>query len=248
MIIIFVLPALAAKERPLVIGPSMNVRTDWLTNFLDALGSTKILDVISYHMYPGYGRSLDLPHLIPTPAWLDFPHSVASQVKSAVAMSSRGVDLLNGGLELWIDETAAAWASGKLWLTSRLLSMVYAYTYRTTPAFSSRLLSMVYAYTYRTTPAFCYHLFHHPPARTQARLVYAMAFSLGSGGWISLLRRRARVTAQCAANALWAATIPSLNSVRTRTAQRSQRGPQTRTIIARGSGAFSLRGRQRRVG
>ena len=231
MIIIFVLPALAAKERPLVIGPSMNVRTDWLTNFLDALGSTKILDVISYHMYPGYGRSLDLPHLIPTPAWLDFPHSVASQVKSAVAMSSRGVDLLNGGLELWIDETAAAWASGKLWLT-RL----------------SRLLSMVYAYTYRTTPAFCYHLFHHPPARTQARLVYAMAFSLGSGGWISLLRRRARVTAQCAANALWAATIPSLNSVRTRTAQRSQRGPQTRTIIARGSGAFSLRGRQRRVG
>ena len=113
MIIISVLPALAAKERPLVIGPSMNVRTDWLTNFLDALGSTKILDVISYHMYPGYGRSLDLPHLIPTPAWLDFPHSVASQVKSAVAMSSRGVDLLNGGLELWIDETAAAWASGK---------------------------------------------------------------------------------------------------------------------------------------
>ena len=163
MIIIFVLPALAAKERPLVIGPSMNVRTDWLTNFLDALGSTKILDVISYHMYPGYGRSLDLPHLIPTPAWLDFPHSVASQVKSAVAMSSRGVDLLNGGLELWIDETAAAWASGKLWLTSRLLSMVYAYTYRTTPAFSSRLLSMVYAYTYRTTPAFCYHLFTTRP-------------------------------------------------------------------------------------
>ena len=104
--------ALDAKERPLVIGPSMNVRTDWLTNFLDALGSAQVLDVISYHMYPGYGRSLDLPRLIPTPAWLDFPHSVASQVKSAVAMSSRGVDLLNGEVELWIDETAAAWASG----------------------------------------------------------------------------------------------------------------------------------------
>lgn len=119
------------NNRPILIGPSMNIRTDWLTNFLNALStnplslsssSSPILDVISYHMYPGYGRSIDLPSLIMQPAWLDFSHSIADQVKASILISNSNLDLLNGQTELWIDETAAAWASGTAGVCNGFLS------------------------------------------------------------------------------------------------------------------------------
>ena len=113
---------LEASERPLIIGPSGNMRPDWLTNVLDGLGGPGVIDVVSYHVYPGYGRSLDLPALIPRPAWLDFSHSATRQVQAAVARSQRGADVLSGDLEIWIDETAAAWASGTQGVCNGFLS------------------------------------------------------------------------------------------------------------------------------
>lgn len=124
--------ALSKNQRPMLVGPSMNIRTDWLTNFLNHLQSiakaegaasdSPTLDVIAYHMYPGYGRSVNLPSLIMRPAWLDFTHSVADQVRAAVLTSNSGVDLLSGTTELWIDETAAAWASGTAGVCNGFLS------------------------------------------------------------------------------------------------------------------------------
>jgi heparanase 1 len=131
--------ALSPVHRPMLVGPSTNIRTDWLTIFLNHLQtggeaasqsdqsdqyarSGAILDVIAYHMYPGYGRSVHLPSLIMRPAWLDFTHSVADQVRASVLTSKSAVDLLDGTTELWIDETAAAWASGTAGICNGFLS------------------------------------------------------------------------------------------------------------------------------
>jgi hypothetical protein len=52
--------------RPRVIGPDLNPRPDWMKLMLELL-SPGDLDAVTYHMYPGFGRSLDLPLLIPQP-------------------------------------------------------------------------------------------------------------------------------------------------------------------------------------
>ena len=65
------------------------------------------LDAITYHMYPGFGRSLDLPSLIPQAGWLDFTHQIMAATQRAVQSTAAG-----RATELWIGETAAAWASG----------------------------------------------------------------------------------------------------------------------------------------
>jgi heparanase 1 len=126
-------------DRPIIVGPSMNVRTDWLTNFLTIINKEKhaVIDVISYHMYPGYGRSNNLPSLIMRPSWLDFSHTVADQVLSSIRMSSTTTTTTSSTsttAEVWIDETAAAWASGTagvcngylsgFWYLDQLASMV----------------------------------------------------------------------------------------------------------------------------
>ena len=60
----------AGAGRPILTGPSMNVRADYLQDFLAALEAhpgraahQQVLQAVSYHMYPGYGRSSDLPRL-----------------------------------------------------------------------------------------------------------------------------------------------------------------------------------------
>ena len=53
----------------------------------------------------GYGRSLDLPSLILEPAWLDFSHSY-------IAAHHRSLTRSKASAQIWISETAAAWASG----------------------------------------------------------------------------------------------------------------------------------------
>ena len=59
-----------AAQRPRVIGPDLNTRPDWLARFLAALPAADTVDGVSFHMYPGYGRSLNLPSLILQPGWL----------------------------------------------------------------------------------------------------------------------------------------------------------------------------------
>jgi heparanase 1 len=93
--------------RPILVGPELNPRPDWLRVFLDTIGVKGVLDAVAYHMYVGYGRSLNLPSLMLQPAWLDFSHTVAAQSRAAQLSSPAGRDA-----ELWIGETAAAWASG----------------------------------------------------------------------------------------------------------------------------------------
>ena len=95
-----------AEKRPRVIGPDLNPRPDWLHQMLSHLKPGD-LDAITYHMYPGYGRSTDLPSLIVQPGWLDFTHQLMSATQRAVDSTPAG-----RSAELWIGETAAAWASG----------------------------------------------------------------------------------------------------------------------------------------
>jgi hypothetical protein len=63
------------SQRPRVIGPDLNPRPDWLQLMLGHLQPGD-LDAVTYHMYPGYGRSVDLPSLIPQAGWLDFTHQI----------------------------------------------------------------------------------------------------------------------------------------------------------------------------
>ena len=94
-----------AGDRPLVVGPDMNPRPDWLALFLRELPEDT-LDAVSYHLYPGYGRSLDLPTKMLLPGWLGFGGEVMAAVKGVHDRSR------SRSAQLWITETAAAWASG----------------------------------------------------------------------------------------------------------------------------------------
>ena len=42
------------------------------------------LDAVTYHMYPGFGRSVDLPTLIPQAGWLDFTHQIMMYTQRAM--------------------------------------------------------------------------------------------------------------------------------------------------------------------
>ena len=95
-----------AASRPRVVGPALNVRPDWLSLTLSALAPGD-LDAVSYHVYPAYGRSLDLPTLMLEPGWLSFSHEVMAATQRATQGTQVG-----RAAELWIGETAAAWASG----------------------------------------------------------------------------------------------------------------------------------------
>lgn len=109
-----------AADRPRLVGPAMNPRPDWLTRFLIAMPPGTV-DAVSYHMYAGYGRSLDLPQLMVEPGWLDFTHQVMRVNRQALAQAADHQARTHAGgqsvsqaarPELWIGETAAAWASG----------------------------------------------------------------------------------------------------------------------------------------
>eukprot|EP00038_Savillea_parva_P011457 m.197685 g.197685 ORF g.197685 m.197685 type:complete len:577 (-) comp20191_c0_seq1:24-1754(-) len=96
-----------ASGRPMIVGPDLNPRPDWLSTFLAHLDTSTTIDAVSYHMYVGYGRSLDLPSLIIQPAWLDFSHGYIAAHHRALTTSH-----MNASTQVWITETAAAWASG----------------------------------------------------------------------------------------------------------------------------------------
>eukprot|EP00978_Attheya_sp_CCMP212_P031751 scaffold121161_cov30-Attheya_sp.AAC.1 len=97
--------------RPLVVGPALNLRPDWLSLFLSSLPTptttttTTTLDAITYHLYPGYGPSKNLVDLIPTASWLDHSHTL-------IARMQRATKHHHHHFNLWVGETAAAWASG----------------------------------------------------------------------------------------------------------------------------------------
>ena len=165
-------PLAPGKGRPILVGPSLNPRPDYLAAFLDALDSQqqrplddgqqqqqqqqqpppspqsqsqsqsqqqqpppRVLDAVSYHLYPGYGRSLNLPALMMRPAWLAFPQ----QVMGAMQRAQLGSATQGAGAELWIGETAAAWASGTagvcdgfisgFWYVRSLLTSAFSFFY-----------------------------------------------------------------------------------------------------------------------
>lgn len=92
------------EDRPLIIGPDLNTRPDWLSQFLAALNSPTTVDGVSYHMYVGYGRSLDLPKLMLEPGWLDFSHHYIAAHHRSLHNSKA-----DKSTQIWITETAAAW-------------------------------------------------------------------------------------------------------------------------------------------
>jgi len=96
-----------ADKRPIIVGPDLNTRPDWLSQFIAALDSPTTVDGVSYHMYVGYGRSLDLPKKMLKPGWLDFSHYYISAHHRSLTRSKAAPST-----EIWITETAAAWASG----------------------------------------------------------------------------------------------------------------------------------------
>eukprot|EP00658_Telonema_sp_P-2_P084039 TRINITY_DN9229_c0_g1_i1.p1 TRINITY_DN9229_c0_g1~~TRINITY_DN9229_c0_g1_i1.p1 ORF type:complete len:360 (-),score=67.19 TRINITY_DN9229_c0_g1_i1:525-1604(-) len=92
------------EDRPLLIGPDENPRPDWLLAYLQAGGN--VSDVITYHLYPGYGLDPHLKQEILEPGWLDFTRVVAGEIQRVQVEAAPST-------ALWVGETAAAWHSGE---------------------------------------------------------------------------------------------------------------------------------------
>ena len=97
----------SSSNRPHIVGPDINTRPDWLSQFLAALPAADTVDGVSLHLYPGYGRSVDLPDLLLNGRWLDFSHSYLDMHLRSLRRSKAAP-----ATEMWVSETAAAWASG----------------------------------------------------------------------------------------------------------------------------------------
>jgi len=90
--------------RPLLIGPDENPRADWLHQMLAAGGS--VADVITYHLYAGYGLDPSLSQELMTPGFLDFTRMIGGDIQQVVTKGAPHA-------QLWVGETAAAWHSGE---------------------------------------------------------------------------------------------------------------------------------------
>ena len=101
------------STRPLLVGPDMNPRADWLKEMLQAGGNSA--DAVTFHLYPGYGLDPSLKQEIMEPGFLDFTRKMSSIMKNVVANASPKS-------ELWIGETAAAWHSGERNITDSFIS------------------------------------------------------------------------------------------------------------------------------
>lgn len=93
-----------ASSRPLLIGPDENPRADWLHEMLDAGGN--VADVITYHLYAGYGLDPSLSKELVTPGFLDFTRIIGGDITRVVQKAAPHA-------QLWVGETAAAWHSGE---------------------------------------------------------------------------------------------------------------------------------------
>ena len=96
-----------AAARPLLVGPSAHIETDWLMDFVAALGPTPtaVLDVFAYHMYSGYGLAGNLADQMMGPAFLD-------DAKALVRRAADAVHKVAPTMRVMVSETAAAWNSG----------------------------------------------------------------------------------------------------------------------------------------
>jgi len=92
------------ERRPLLIGPSVHIHTDWIIDFLHDIRDG-VVSVFSYHLYPGFGLAPDVIKQMPTPAFLDD----SNQLVQSATWAARSV---KPTVPLMVTETAAAWASG----------------------------------------------------------------------------------------------------------------------------------------
>eukprot|EP00729_Bicosta_minor_P015257 gene15257-5583_t len=67
-----------ASCMPLLIGPDENPQADWLHEMLDAGGN--VADVITYHLYAGYGLDPSLAKELVTPGFLDFTRIIGGDI------------------------------------------------------------------------------------------------------------------------------------------------------------------------
>jgi len=94
-----------SKEgRPLLVGPDENPRADWLNAMLKEGGN--VTDVVTYHLYAGYGLDPSLSHELVDPGFLDFTRVIGGDVARVVRAAAPHA-------QLWVGETAAAWHSGE---------------------------------------------------------------------------------------------------------------------------------------
>jgi heparanase 1 len=94
--------------RPLLIGPDENPRADWLHEMLGQGGD--VADVITYHLYAGYGLDPSLPRELVDPGFLDFTRVIGGNIQRVVREAAPHA-------QLWVGETAAAWHSGEAGIT-----------------------------------------------------------------------------------------------------------------------------------
>lgn len=92
------------QQRPLLIGPSVHINTDWIIDFLDEIDDAT-LSVFSYHLYPGYGGSQEIIQQMATGAFLD-------DSRALVEAATWAAHSVKPSLPLMVTETAAAWCSG----------------------------------------------------------------------------------------------------------------------------------------
>jgi heparanase 1 len=99
--------------QPLLIGPDVTTSPSWLAQFLQKAGS--IIDIVTYHMYLGYGLDPQLPQKILQPSFLNQSRLLAEPIVAAKKRYAPNATL-------WCGETAAAWHSGQNNTTNRFIS------------------------------------------------------------------------------------------------------------------------------
>jgi heparanase 1 len=97
-----------ATSRPLLIGPDENPRADWLHEMLVQGGD--VADVVTYHLYAGYGLDPSLSKELVDPGFLDFTRLIGGNIQRVVQAAAPHA-------QLWVGETAAAWHSGEAGIT-----------------------------------------------------------------------------------------------------------------------------------
>lgn len=102
-----------AGSRPKLIGNDLNTNPSYLQKFLPVVKDN--LDVVTYHLYVGYGLDPNLAKEIPTANFLNQFWATANtvyQVKQSIVPQA----------EMWVGETAAAWHSGQANTTDAFVS------------------------------------------------------------------------------------------------------------------------------
>eukprot|EP00998_Keelungia_sp_KM082_P012536 NODE_888_length_1577_cov_65.286207_g877_i0.p1 GENE.NODE_888_length_1577_cov_65.286207_g877_i0~~NODE_888_length_1577_cov_65.286207_g877_i0.p1 ORF type:complete len:483 (-),score=39.04 NODE_888_length_1577_cov_65.286207_g877_i0:53-1501(-) len=106
-------------DRPKLIGPDENPNPAWIQQWAARTVDMDVhVDIVTVHIYSGYGLDPNLAHKIPTKAFLDKP--AQQMLENANAARSA---LPNA--EMWVGETAAAWHSGQNGTTNAFISSVW---------------------------------------------------------------------------------------------------------------------------